>query len=72
MSVPNLSTMRTKITAIAEARMLAIGAGVEMGKVQSMVNRLMSQNCTQADADIICVDLDPSYGTPDLSTAGLL
>jgi hypothetical protein len=59
--------MRTKIHAIAEARALALAAGFDPKRVKRMVDRFMTSPEGQADADIVCVDLDPAYGEPDLT-----
>lgn len=64
--------MRTKIFAVAEARSLALAAGADKSEVDRMVKRLMASPEGLAEADIICFDLDPDYGPPDLVSAGLV
>jgi len=59
--------MCTKIHAIAEARALALAAGFDPKRVKLMVGRFMTSPEGQIDADIVCVDLDPDFGPPDLT-----
>jgi len=56
--------MRTKITAIADAKRLLLIAGADPNHCQAMVKYCMASNEGRHMADIICHDLDPKYGTP--------